>query len=351
MAYQQMAKLFLRGTLCNKTLKNLTPEQRQEIENIVETVMEDPNLQQCRKEFCNALARTIKSEYEDREVGEQDYRIALMRAAIAAKYDKKPAQHAITDPIQRKKWFQTWVFNYLRQILRENKLPMLRSNQHLQLPADQAALHIIQAAIDQVISIEHDLEYKRALRGIRERLVIKEIPDGYEIVFDHWSFPIELIHLVREIITTYLNYGIEIRYTHNAIRILRLKTDLPKINVVKRNSSLVKVTSFDENQKENEDEDNRRDQLEMSAISCPAPDTTLDRNEIFYTLRNRIPDEAQPILSIYMEDTRPSDYVERYGPGAPHVTHIAEYLNKSPHEVKRLLNNIKIQCMALQLGY
>ena len=95
MAFNQLAKLYLRGSLCTKTMRGLTDEQKEEIDKIVQLVTKDPNLQQCRVEFCNALGRTIKNEYHDPKVGEQDFQIAASRAAIAAiyGYSKKPPHH------------------------------------------------------------------------------------------------------------------------------------------------------------------------------------------------------------------------------------------------------------------
>jgi hypothetical protein len=41
---RQMPKLFLRGSLCNVTMKNLTDKQVEEIDVIVRNVINDPSL-------------------------------------------------------------------------------------------------------------------------------------------------------------------------------------------------------------------------------------------------------------------------------------------------------------------
>ena len=149
----QVAKMYLRGSLCNKVMKGLSEDERQEIEDIITQVVGDPLLQQCRQGFKNALAGTIKNEYADLDVGEADYHIAIMRAAVAAKHgwgENKPAPAALNDPIQRKKFFQTWAFNYLRQILRENKIPAINTSQYVIIAADTAALYATRSIYDKL---------------------------------------------------------------------------------------------------------------------------------------------------------------------------------------------------------
>lgn len=351
MAYQQMAKLYLRGSLCNKTLKELSEKQRQELEQIIDTVFNDPNLQQCRREFCNALGRTIKNEYTDRNVAEQDYRIAIMRAAVAAAHGwagKEPALKALVDPIQRKKWFQTWIFNYLRQILRENKLPIAKNVKKINLPADEAAIHAIKELVGEYIKAEHDYESKKHLKMMQQRMLVQERLNGAKIFIDYFALPLEFNQAIEELNSTYLSFGVGITCEADGIVVTCDLTDPPLIEVMIRNDVHIKVTSFDH---DDEDQGHRRDQLEMSAMMHHPSSATTESEELLLRLKQRLPHDAKPILEIYDEDARPESYITQYGQGAPKITHIAEFLNKSPKEVKRLLGIIKIQCMALQLGH
>lgn len=350
MAYQQMAKLYLRGSLCNKTLKGLSAEDRTNLEHIIDKVFNDPNLQQCRREFCNALKRTIKNEYADIDVGEQDYRIAIMRAAVAAAHGwagKEPALRAISDPIQRKKWFQTWIFNYLRQILRENKLPIAKSIKRVNLPADEAAVHAVKSLIEEYISREHHYESKRNLKIIYQKLLIRQRTGETKIFIEYQVLPIEFNHDIEELSSMYLSFGVQITCEADGI-VIQCDTEEPQlVEVAMRNDTHIKVTSFDG---DDEERGHRRDQLEMSAMIMHSNNST-ESDELLKHLKERLPLDAKPVLEIYDEDKRPNEYTTQYGQGTPKITHVAQFLNKSPKEVKRLLGIIRIQCMALTLGY
>lgn len=354
MAYQQMAKLYLRGSLCNQTLKGLSPAQRHEIEEIVDMVMRDPDLQHCKIEFCNALARTIRNDYTDRAAGEQDYMVAIMKAAVAAKHGyagNPPSDTAISDPIQRKKWFQTFAFNYLRQILRENKLPTQSTRHKVTVPADQAVLHLVGEAIRETIDQQHDHRHKRTLKSLYSGIEIIETKDSYLLRFDHWSFPIELVNKIQELSTQYLNHNVTIQQVVDGIQVKRKSEKLPLITLTKKEVSLIRVVSFDAESQDKEI--NHRDQLEQSVVASkrqPEGGEAMEYSDTITTLREQLPDDAKPVFDIYNEDTRPMEFIEQFGDGRPRICHIAQFLGMSPREVKRLLSTIRHHCLYLGVG-
>jgi len=352
MGFAQIAKLYLRGSLCNETLKKLSVEQKDELEKIVNIVMDDPNLTQCKVEFCNALARTIKNEYDDRDVGEQDYRIAIMRAAVAALCgwaNKPPTLKALTDPIQRKKWFQTWAFNYLRQILRENKIPTIHKSKMVKLPALDTALYEVKNIIQATIETVHDLSYKRSLKSDLENMKIIEKDTSYELYFDHWIYPIMIVTELKKLSAMYLTHGVEITQTETGIMIRSTSDQTSLVTIRQSTETPIRPQSFDHTNKDGED---GGDQLEMKVWSYTQKgDLPMEEQETLDRLRERIPEDTKPILDIFMEDLRPNEFINKYGAGSPKVVHVAEFLNKSPREVKRHLNIIKVQCMAMQLGH
>lgn len=343
----QIAKMYLRGTLFTKKMKNLSEKQKQEIEDIVELVMVDPHLQQCRHEFCNALARTIRNEYDDRDVGLQDYRVAIMRAAVAAKHGKKPTEDALTNPIQRKKWFQTWAFNYLRQILRENKINSVRTAEKVSYSADTAALYHVTQALTEIIKKERDVPHRRLLRSLLQRSEVIELDIGYLLKFDHWSFPIAMISAVRKLNTTYLKLQVEITPIIEGILIKRLADKIPEVKITKRSDQFVKETSFDADV----DQEDRRDQLETQIMDRQdATISAVEKEDLIASLMKKIPSETKTVLNIYLEDTRPEEYCERYGPGNPKIVHVAEFLGKSPKEIKHHLSILKHHCLCMGIG-
>lgn len=352
MAYKQVAALYLRGSLVNKVLKHLTPPQREEIEDIVLMVSADPQLTECKQEFCNALARTIRNDYEQYEAAEQDYMIAIMRAAVAAKYGygkNPPCHQAITDPMQRKKWFQTWAFNYLRQILRENKLPRYKQTSKYSLPADQAALHMVDQSVKQAIESERDFRQKRALKETYHNAKIYSNNDQHLIKFNHWMFPSQLVENISRIGNEYLTHRIRIILTIDGILIKRPK-DVKTIPLTIKSEHLVKMVSFD---KDNNREDTGRDHLEATAKPNGGKKMQIEQvveSELLQVLRDRLPKDVLPVFDIYLEETRPLEYIARYGSSRPKIAHISAYLGKPPREIKRMISTIKMHCLALGVG-
>jgi hypothetical protein len=346
----QIARLYLRGALCNKTLRNLSASQVEEIEQIIDKIIEDPNLQQCRREFCNALARTIRNEYSDTQVGEQDYRIAIMRAAVAAKHGwgkEPPATEALLDPVQRKKFFQTWAFNYLRQILRENKIPAIKKAEKVSVGADQAALDAVRETMVRVVAKERDVEHRRYLRAVQEQTLVSDTEDGFALKFDHWSFPIQLVLELRELASQYVKWQVSIIQTMDGVEVKRLTQSVPTVEVVRRTNVLIREASFDAG----DDEECRRDQLEMERMNKgDIYSGIVDEEDILGKLKQSIPTDARSVLEVYMESSRPEAFTKKYGPGYPKAVHVAEFLHKSPKEVKNLLRVIKFHCIALGIG-
>lgn len=356
----QVAKMYLRGSLCNKVMKGLSEDERQEIEDIITQVVGDPLLQQCRQGFKNALAGTIKNEYADLDVGEADYHIAIMRAAVAAKHgwgENKPAPAALNDPIQRKKFFQTWAFNYLRQILRENKIPAINTSQYVIIAADTAALYATHEAVAKAIKAEKDIPYRRSLRAIYEKAEIIDHEDGYSINFNHWVFPvydlssgiIDIVQAVNKVREKYMKYQVQIMYTEEGIDIRRLVPVVPEIRVPKKKSVIIKETSFDA--ASDDEDESRRDQLEVRAMHNSTHPDVIDEEDILMKLRRSIPTEAVAVLDIYMEDSRPDDYIAKYGPNTPKAVDVAEYLDRPIKDVKAQLRAIKHHCLALGVGH
>jgi hypothetical protein len=323
MAYQQMATLHLRGTLANKTLKNLTPTQTQEIENIILQAYHDPNLQSTKNEFCNALARTIKNDYTHREAAEQEYLIALTRAAVAAKHGygkKEPAPMAITDPHQRTKWFKNWAFNYLKQILRENKLPTRKTTTQTTLPADKALIYITTQLIQQTINTT-TYPQKQKLQQKLNNIQITQNNNIITLHIDHWTYPPQLTQHIQQLHQQHKHHT-HITLTENGIQITPQTNNPPLITITQTTKTHIQTNPIPENHPQH-----RRPQ-------------TMDEQTI-QNIKKHLPENTKPILDILYEPTRPQAYTNKYGHSKPKATHIAQYLGTTPREIKKHLTIIK----------
>jgi len=117
----QLPKLYLRGSLVNQTMKNLSPTQKQELDQLLEKHLANIKLSSCREKFCQILANTIGGDYKQKEAALIDYQIALTRAIIYLYYHKP--NHQITNSeIQLNKMLKQFIYNYMKQILSENKI-------------------------------------------------------------------------------------------------------------------------------------------------------------------------------------------------------------------------------------
>lgn len=84
---RQMPELFLRGALANETMKNLTPEQRVEVDRVVIYVRDHFKLVPNRSEVTKQLGRTIGGDYrEDRATADQEFQIAIWRGVVHLLY-------------------------------------------------------------------------------------------------------------------------------------------------------------------------------------------------------------------------------------------------------------------------
>lgn len=84
---RQLPEIYLRGALANETMKNLTAEQRLEVDALVARVEQIPAIIGHRNEFISQLSKTIGGDYrDDRASGEEEFRIATWRAVIHLLY-------------------------------------------------------------------------------------------------------------------------------------------------------------------------------------------------------------------------------------------------------------------------
>jgi hypothetical protein len=84
---RQQAEVFLRGSLANVTMKNLTPEQRSRIEELMVTVGEHEVLAGHKQEFIYQLGATIAADYHDNiNAAQEEFQIAVWRGLVHLLY-------------------------------------------------------------------------------------------------------------------------------------------------------------------------------------------------------------------------------------------------------------------------
>jgi hypothetical protein len=84
---RQLSEVFLRGSLANVTMKNLTPEQQNRIEELMVVVGEHEVLAGHKQEFIYQLGSTIAADYHDNaNAAQEEFQIAVWRGLVHLLY-------------------------------------------------------------------------------------------------------------------------------------------------------------------------------------------------------------------------------------------------------------------------
>ncbi len=87
---RQMPELYLRGSLANITMRGLTADQREHAEGLVRRIAAHPDMQRHKIKFMKKLSVTIAADYaNDREIAEQELRVAIWRGVVSLFYHHK----------------------------------------------------------------------------------------------------------------------------------------------------------------------------------------------------------------------------------------------------------------------
>lgn len=341
MSYSQLPQLHLRGSLINVTAKELTEEQKETINDLVEEIWNDPDLQGHKYSFCEALRTTIGGEYKDREKAEQEARIAIWRTCVSVLYhDKKITSNEreviISKSIQRSKYFKTWIMNYLRQILRENKIPAYKNNPVEVGYPPYVALKVIKSFI----------EFKRE--------TVEESLENDKFILDNINqrtWPLALTIDVNKIADYYRSFGVEFLIANNKIEIWPNSEDQQTVAGKLIKMVRVKEASLDQKTDDEEGGDSLRFTLEHKIYSNSEekPDyRTLDEDDQLTTIRSRVPENIKEIFDIIV--STPQDFIAEYGNKAPKKTQIAKYLKRSTKEVDEAFRMFRNQVRALGMA-
>lgn len=85
---RQMAELYLRGSLANLTMANLTEEEKEHCQQITEYVANHPEMARHRSQVIRELGDTIGADYKDNQAAAADYQIAVWRGVVHLFYHR-----------------------------------------------------------------------------------------------------------------------------------------------------------------------------------------------------------------------------------------------------------------------
>lgn len=337
----QLAELFLRGAV-TKAMRELTEEQRLELEDIVQEISSDPMFSSAKRQFCLALKNTISNEYADEQVGEVDFNIAVLKAAMAAKYgwgSYQPNPKIFECQIQKKKWFQTWVFSYLRQILLENKIPGYSHTVKTKLPANEAAIIEIKNFLYKAKTSIHYKQDKKNISSVIKSIRAEEKDGCFVMYLDQWFLPASIIHELCKISKKYLKHDVNITYHSDRIVIKPNSFLIGDVEVNDKRNVKIKFSNFETS----EDDTTRRYHLEFEVSGLNDNEPQIDSDQII-KLKQQLPDDAVQILELLIDP--PEDYINKHGTRF-YKSHIAKYLGTTPRQVEKMMYRIRLAAMSL----
>jgi hypothetical protein len=363
-------------------MKGLSEKEQKEIGEIVEEVIQDPLLQPCRASFKNALKFTISGDYKsDIDTAEQEFIIAAWRAAVAIKHGwgkHDPSPDTLKDREQRKKFFQTWIFNYLKQILNENKRffkPFTKlgtvsayssyvekianitsakayksCNYNFVFKVDTYMLP--KSKIQLLNEYKQNLESKEVtinilpdsitIESIFEKMkcdIIQELEGiSYNLSQDDLSMVIstneeESISKITKIIHKYdnrfafsvSNGKVTINNNPKAVETIQVKTN-----------ERISTASISANKEE--DEIGMPELEDMNPVQFKDPDSIKE----FYS---NLSAQAKSIMQIIIE--APDDYIDKYGTDKPVQKYMADYLGVSIKDIKKAMAEMRLKYIDL----
>lgn len=337
----QIAKLFLRGSLMNKTAKNLSPVQKTKVDLLIEQIVKDPEMQNGLYEFAIALRGTIKNEYNNKDACFQEAMITFWRTAVDVLYGKHATDSNLwsTDkivncpstlcdcvkskPLCRKKVFQTWMYNYLKQILRENtraaKIIKTKINGEIGQVMSTAISTILNNSNIESHTTSQDNKYVVEPSKLTDKLKSKITSLNKKYTSD--------IN-----ITINTNNNIEINVITNKV-----------VEIVLKQKSYVKTIST--TQSDTNNDDNQIDPMYFNCKRATKMGNDITSNDLISTISNRLDKKTKLVFEVIVNT--PNAYSEKFS--QLHKKNIADFLNISKMDVIKAFEIIKNECIAV--GY
>ena len=331
----QIAKLFLRGSLVNVTARNLDPEQKEEVNKLMALIWNDSKLDNAKHKFCQILASTIGGEYADKDFAMSEVWITLWRTAVDVLYHN-PKPQVANDPVIRKKHFKACIFNYMRQILSENKIPTTLSDKKVSGPADMIAKEVIDFILSNTTTKRIDF-------------AINEKEDTF--FTDTLLIPLPIIKKIWKLRDDLKDQGVTIKISNEKIEIE--STDSPKY-ITRKIKERMRVNAVSLSGVDKEDTKNNFQQhCEYNAVKHRENEVDqMEVKDVVSALHDRLLERERDVFKLLY--FKPKDFMDKYYPRRkkevrPKEIHIAQWLGISKSEVIKSIDSIKEQAVALDI--
>jgi hypothetical protein len=316
---RQMPELYLRGAIFNETMKNLTEKQQIELEDKINELLQTPSLAKSREKFCQTLANTIGSDYkEDKNAAMQEYRIALMKAVVYIMFHK-PNLQVFDDPTQTRKLVSQITYNYMKQILNENKIPKSCTEKNL---------------FTEPYIVAHE-QISNILTQAKIKNESESDVNSYVLTGDIGLIDLKCAKRIGKIKHKYSKMGVYIKATDKSITIAK-ERPAPHIKAKIKIPGKIHVMNLDYESEENDDINRYNIEYEISKQNTPSSE--FDPTH----MRSVLPKDLQELFDI-ITNTPDEISIE------PNKNEMAKYLNISVNEVNKRLNDMKLYYYACKV--
>lgn len=307
---RQMPEFYLRGAIFNKVMKNLTPNQMKEVEDKIEALLQIPSLTKSREKFCQTLANTIGADYrEDKNAALQEYRLALLKAVLYILF-YKPNRQVFDDPIQTRKLVSQITYNYMKQILNENKIPKSINVKNVNGEPYLVAFKEIENILDR--------------EGIFHANEHHETENGYVIEGDIGIIGLKTAQKIGKLKRKYTKLGVKITTSMDRIEVIKEWTS-PNIETRIRSANRIQVINLEHNTDEENDFNRHNIEYRISTHNQDKP-SNFDQNY----MRKILPSHLVKLFDIIIDNDNISTKSE-----------IARKLNIPVSEASKKLDQLK----------
>lgn len=262
-----------------------------------------------------------------------DYDLDVQSPIISIKGDQKveDAEKVFNDPVQLKRFFTEFIWNYFRQIISENKITKhAKERSMISGPADVILFDTIQSLL-RIHNIKYYNEANNPNNGY------------YNLEFETLSATIEFGAALTKLLTKYTAIGIDITININGVKIKDCGGTAPYVHEEVFKSD--KVSMVCKNESSNDGEQTS-EPIELEADKYASNDD-YDQIEAFDAVRKALPDAytVNVFDILYSRGKISEQFQKTHNASTFHPSNITSFLNGTKKQTKDSMSHIKIQLL------
>jgi hypothetical protein len=280
-----------------------------------------------------AYNKVMRDSYFEAQGEPQYFIFPALRPVHMIVRSRRANPSIIFDDNQLRKLVKNYGWEFIGQILKENKRSMIKTQIHYEDNADIVALKLLESIfVNSKESIKFEIDKTSAC-----------------IKTETYLLPMSVVTKIGEIKREFMEFNVSIVVVENEGIYVKQIGDTPTITRKITEVRFHKMKSFDD--KVNDDDDKSiRESLESQMANKErllAHFESVHNKDSMHALLERLPDRAADFISMVISP--PPELNEQYGP-SPRERDIAVFMGVPPNDIKRFKATIKLQMMALNMA-